>query len=72
LDKVVTLRDCDWENLKEYFFIPNKPEEIDHTPIILKSKVQVSIPLKNNYLSETTADTFQGKLFEPNPNYSKP
>jgi site-specific DNA-methyltransferase (adenine-specific) len=49
LDKVVTLRDSDWEELKEYFYIPEKPEDIDHTSIILKSKVTVSSPLKNGY-----------------------
>jgi site-specific DNA-methyltransferase (adenine-specific) len=49
LDKVVTLRDCDWEQLKDYFFIPSKPEEIDHTPIVLKSKSPIFSPLKNDY-----------------------
>jgi len=53
LDKIVTLRDCDWEYLKEYFYIPSKPEEIDHTPIVLKSKVTVSSLLKNGYRTAT-------------------
>ncbi len=47
LDKVVTMRDCDWEKLKVYFHIPKKPEEIDYTPIVLKSNVGISSPLKN-------------------------
>ena len=47
LDKILTLRDCDWDNLKEYFIIPNKIEEIDKKEIILKS----------------TGDYFKNKLF---------
>jgi site-specific DNA-methyltransferase (adenine-specific) len=38
LGKVITLRDCDWNELKEYFIIPNRPEDIDYTPIVLKEK----------------------------------
>jgi site-specific DNA-methyltransferase (adenine-specific) len=49
LDKIVTLRDCDWEDLKEFFFIPTNPEDIDHTPIVLKSKINVPFPSKNGY-----------------------
>lgn len=60
LDKVVTLRDCDWEQLKDHFFIPSKPEEIDHTPIVLKSKVTVYSPLKNNHKTESK----EFRLFE--------
>jgi site-specific DNA-methyltransferase (adenine-specific) len=47
LDKILTLRDKDWENLKEYFVIPTKIEEIDKKEIILKS----------------TGDFFKNKLF---------
>jgi site-specific DNA-methyltransferase (adenine-specific) len=47
LDKIITLRDCDWDKLKEYFYIPNNPEEIDHTPFFLKSKINVISPVKN-------------------------
>lgn len=39
LDKVVTLRDIDWNHLKDYFLIPEIPEAIDHTPAVLKSKM---------------------------------
>jgi hypothetical protein len=60
LDKVVTLPDKDWEQLKEHFFIPKNPEEIDHTPIVLQSRAKTSVPLKNNYLIETP----QFQLFE--------
>ncbi|MBM4175128.1 MAG: site-specific DNA-methyltransferase [Ignavibacteria bacterium] len=46
LDEVITLRNIDWDYLKEYFLIPSKPEEIDHTPIQLKSKIKMPPPLK--------------------------
>lgn len=52
LDKIVTLRDCDWAKLKDYFFIPEKPEDIDHTPVSLKSKVVISPPFKDNCKTE--------------------
>ncbi len=67
LDKIVTLRDCDWEQLKDYFFIPSKPEEIDQMPIVLKSKVTVSSPLKNGYKTETN----EFRLFENEVVYHK-
>jgi site-specific DNA-methyltransferase (adenine-specific) len=67
LDKIVTLRDCDWEKLKDYFFIPNKPEEIDQIPIVLKSKVTVSSPFKNGYKTETN----EFRLFENEVVYHK-
>jgi site-specific DNA-methyltransferase (adenine-specific) len=47
LDKVLTLRDKDWEELKDYFIIPRKIEEVDKKEIILKS----------------TGDFFKNKLF---------
>ncbi len=67
LDKIVTLRDCDWEKLKDHFYIPSKPEEIDNTPIVLKSKVTVSSPLKNGYKTETN----EFRLFESEVVYHK-
>lgn len=52
LENVVTIRDCDWEQLKEFFYIPSKIEDIDHTPIVLKSKATISNPLKNGFLKK--------------------
>jgi Ni,Fe-hydrogenase I cytochrome b subunit len=48
-------RECEGitNNIKEYFFIPNKPEEIDHTPIVLKLKAAIQSPLKNGHKTET-------------------
>jgi site-specific DNA-methyltransferase (adenine-specific) len=48
LDEVITLRDIDWEYLKDFFYLPTKPEETDTTPITLKSKTNVTTPLKND------------------------
>ncbi|MBI5893957.1 MAG: site-specific DNA-methyltransferase [Deltaproteobacteria bacterium] len=49
LDEVVTLRNNDWDYLKEFYYIPNNPEDIDHIPIVLKSKINISTPFKNGY-----------------------
>lgn len=35
LDEVVTLRNNYWTYLKDFYYIPNNPEEIDTTPIVL-------------------------------------
>lgn len=35
LDKVVTIRNKDWENLKEYFILPKDPEELEKKEIYL-------------------------------------
>lgn len=37
MDKVVTLRDIDWQYVQEFFHLPNNPEEVDIAPITLKS-----------------------------------
>jgi site-specific DNA-methyltransferase (adenine-specific) len=75
LDEVVTLRNDDWTKLKEYFIIPNKPEEIDTTPIVLKSKVHVNVPLKSklngNGNGQHTTDTNKLTLFEPETKYKR-
>lgn len=47
LDEIVTLRNNDWEGIKEYFYIPINPEDIDKIPIILKSKMGIQTPLKS-------------------------
>jgi site-specific DNA-methyltransferase (adenine-specific) len=57
LDEVVSLRNEDWAYLKDFFYIPAKIEEIDHTTIALKSKLGVSVPLKSNFQKEKPVDT---------------
>lgn len=67
LDEVVTIRNSDWDYLKEYFFIPNKPEEIDITPIKLKSKVNIHTPLNSCKINTGTNNGInkkQSSLFE--------
>lgn len=49
LDRIVTLRDCDWNYLKDYFIIPEKLEEIDYKPITLKPSIRFASRLKNDY-----------------------
>lgn len=39
LDEVITLRNKDWNDIKEYFYIPPHIEDIDTMPIILQSKM---------------------------------
>jgi len=47
LDSIITIRDNDWEELKNYFYIPPKIEDIDKFPIVLQSNISVSTPLKS-------------------------
>ncbi|HRT67856.1 MAG TPA: DNA methyltransferase, partial [Bacteroidota bacterium] len=44
LDEVVTIRDKDWDYLKDFYLIPTNPIDIDTTPIMLKSKVNIQTP----------------------------
>lgn len=37
LNEVATLRDKDWDNLKQYFYIPEKPSEVDFIKIKLQN-----------------------------------
>jgi site-specific DNA-methyltransferase (adenine-specific) len=41
LDEIVTLRDRDWNDIKQYFYIPTKIQDIDKLPIMLKHKSKV-------------------------------
>jgi len=60
LDQVVTIRDIDWKYLKEYFHIPSKIEDIDHSPIILKSCLPINSKSKRE---EKEIKNEQMKLF---------
>lgn len=48
LDKLVTLRDEDWDEIKEFFHIPSAIEKIDLMPIVLKSNAAISISSPKN------------------------
>lgn len=48
LDKIATLRDIDWEELSQYYVIPEPIEDIDHTAIVAKNgKPNGYTPKKN-------------------------
>ncbi|MDR0820242.1 MAG: DNA adenine methylase [Endomicrobium sp.] len=38
LGEIITLRDKDWNDIKQYFYIPTKKQDVDKQPIILKNK----------------------------------
>ena len=46
LNKIVTIRDKDWGDLKDFFVIPDDITEIDTKPIFLKEKPDICNPLK--------------------------
>ena len=47
LDKVVTLRDNDWEYLQNFFHLPPQPEQVDAMPVVLKSTVALPNVVEN-------------------------
>lgn len=51
LNEVVSLRNEDWEYLKDYYFVPTTPEEIDTIQIALKNKTTITSPVKSSYLN---------------------
>jgi site-specific DNA-methyltransferase (adenine-specific) len=67
LDKVITIRDCDWEEIKEYFYMPKTPEEIDYTPIVLTSKINSSMSKQNVGISNAKQINTTSSLFDFNP-----
>jgi site-specific DNA-methyltransferase (adenine-specific) len=52
LDNIVTIRNDDWEYLKDFFYIPANPEDIDTTSIVLKSKVNIQTPINSFLLTK--------------------
>ena len=46
LDDIITLRDKDWEKIKNFYYIPKNLKDIDHTPIMPKYKVNASKTIK--------------------------
>jgi hypothetical protein len=69
LNEIVTLRNNDWDYLKNFFYIPDNTEDIDTTPIILKTKVNIKTPLNNlltlNSNGNPCNHNMQTTLFEP-------
>ncbi len=52
LNEVATIRNEDWDYLKDFFYIPPRPEDIDHAPIFLKRKTKISTPLKSEIIKQ--------------------
>ncbi len=48
LDNVITIRDIDWDNLKQHFIIPLNNEDIDKQQIILKNKININTPISSS------------------------
>ncbi|MDR1544013.1 MAG: site-specific DNA-methyltransferase [Prevotellaceae bacterium] len=47
LDEVVTLRNNDWEYLKDFYYIPKNAEDVDNQQVELMNKTNISTPLKS-------------------------
>lgn len=73
LNDVVTLRDKDWEALKDFYLIPPNPEDIDTVPIVLKEKISLQRSLKSMsaiYNNGNSSNLYQIALFEPTAKYN--
>lgn len=71
LDEVVTLRNDDWDYLKEFFYIPPNAEDVDKKPIILKTKIRIKTPQKNLItINGNVGNECQIALFEPSIKYN--
>jgi len=57
LNQIVTLRNKDWEYLKDFFIIPEDITQIDLKPIYLKTKPVISNPLKANFNTYDESNT---------------
>ena len=72
LDDIVTLRNTDWNYIKDFYYIPNKVEEVDNQQIVLKNKTKIQTPLKSisNFGCETNGVCIENiintSLFEKN------
>ncbi len=56
LNEVVTIRNEDWDYLKDFFYIPLKAEDIDTIPIFLKKKTKISTPLRGEIRKPETLE----------------
>lgn len=62
LNEVATLRNKDWEEIKEFYWIPDKPEDIDTIPIVLKPNLLISTSLKAGITKKIKAKVLQDTL----------
>ena len=64
LDDIVTLRNDDWQFIKDFYYIPEKAEEVDQQQIVLKSKIKIQTPVKSFVCKEYNSNNTH--LFETN------
>lgn len=69
LEDVITLRNEDWNHLKDYFYLPEKPEHIDKIKPTLLKKPVLSTPLKSYFQNDILMKKEQFALFEPKVEY---
>ena len=50
LNEIITLRECDWNGLKNYFELPHNPKDIDTYKIKIKTKERLGPNLFNDLL----------------------
>ena len=60
LNKVVTIRNQDWQAIQDCYYLPSNPQDIDHTPIMLKYKVnnQSILGERNNIIKKNNLFTY--------------
>jgi site-specific DNA-methyltransferase (adenine-specific) len=70
LDEIITLRNDDWNYIKDFYYIPNRVEEVDSQQIILKNKIKIQAPLKSfsgfEYETNGVENIVRCSLFERN------
>jgi len=61
LNEAVTIRDVDWDNLKEYYILPTSMKEIDYTKIKLRdnSIIKKIVTPQNNQFTNTLFDNIK-------------
>ena len=71
LNQIISLRNKDWEYLRDYFIVPKNPKDTDHTPIVPKNKISVSVPPRYDFNNKENANGCQQTLLELKEKYSK-
>ncbi len=72
LGEIVTLRNSDWDYLKDFYYIPLNPEDIDTQKIHLKSKIKINSTLGSLSIAKdrnSNQINNQMAIFEPKQKY---
>jgi site-specific DNA-methyltransferase (adenine-specific) len=64
LNEVVTLRNDDWEYLKEFYKLPSTAAAIDYEQIVLKHKTHIQTPLNSIVAMNRFENNYQINLFD--------